>query len=437
MEISWQWLHRWIWDQKWSKPCPRAPRPSLGPGQRSQNLHLAEISGISVAVWSYWWKSRFLVSSQGTKESWRPVSVWAGKPRRGKQESLRTTTKALSEFHDVHIIRTWVVSQLHKISKDMPSQPPRSNKSHCTVVARHILFGLWEVASPRWCNVQRSWQNGLPSVLGGQTWQSDVLLLFFLHFAGIKSPAADQFWRPKSQGDLRDSEWFSTRALPARWFWHILTWPGWVTFSVPFRREMISKKTSGTATRDLGFVVTTSTRHRWQVLPSVEWLSDTFSNACRPVFPKKNNEVYTASTRHWTSKIFMSEKGGKLWPEINHEELELPSFLSRAKWHPVTRNHQMHRAMAARSCGQVGYIKWYFNTSSNLPTSKLTIATIIYDNLTIAMITIYSCHNPWSDCKWLRSRTRVYIAAWYIKKIVQSTCINRWSSNPQDPLNPL
>jgi hypothetical protein len=66
-----------------------------------------------------------------------------------------------------------------------------------------------------------------------------------------------------------------------------LTWPGWVTFSVPFRREMISKKTSGTATRDLGFVVTTSTRHRWQVLPSVEWLSDTFSKACRPVFPKK------------------------------------------------------------------------------------------------------------------------------------------------------
>ena len=156
-----------------------------------------------------------------------------------------------------------------------------------------------------------------------------------------------------------------------------------------------------------------------------------------PSSQKKNNEVYTASTRHWTSKIFMSEKGGKLWPEINHEELELPSFLSRAKWHPVTRNHQMHRAMAARSCGQVGYIKWYFNTSSNLPTSKLTIATIIYDNLTIAMITIYSCHNPWSDCKWLRSRTRVYIAAWYIKKIVQSTCINRWSSNPQDPLNPL
>ena len=65
----------------------------------------------------------------------------------------------------------------------------------------------------------------------------------------------------------------------------ILTWPGWVTFSVPFRREMISKKTSGTATRDLGFVVTTSTRHRWQVLLSVEWLSDTFSKACRPVFP--------------------------------------------------------------------------------------------------------------------------------------------------------
>ena len=117
----------------------------------------------------------------------------------------------------------------------------------------------------------------------------------------------------------------SPSSKPVRW-WRL---PGWVTFSVPFRREMISKKTWGMAARD-------------SLSPSIEWLSDTTFSHAGPSYHKKSmkySEVHTASLRHLQIQN-LPERGGKWWPEIKHQELWFPSFPSTASdtpWQGITK----------------------------------------------------------------------------------------------------